>query len=225
MVASPDQDQDPDRDQDQGQDHGHGQDRDALLADRTEIMAELARRGLSVGRLAVLWLLGAVGVAGWAAVGLAVRSVETGGLGVLTGLVSLVLALVLLVPAAIGAGKWLNGGRDVRQRLEAWAALGRVTDSGLRVHARCVGWLLPSVALCLLGLATVLPACVAIMDATDGSADAESFTLGGVTYSLGLGATVLLTGLLGLFQTVDHQLWAERLLHPVPVRRGGGAHR
>ncbi|MEW1721140.1 hypothetical protein [Streptomyces sp. NPDC093109] len=201
------------------------QDREALLADRDRVMAELARRGLSVGRLAVLWLLGAVAVGGWAAVGLAVRSLEDGGLGLGTGVVSLALALVLLVPAAIGAGRWLSVGRDVRQRLDEWAALDRVTDPGLRVHERCVGWLLPSVALSLLGLATILPACVAITEATAASTAPESFTLGGVAYSLGLGVTVLLTGLLGLFQAVDHQLWAGRLLHPVPVRRGGGAHR
>ncbi|MFJ2114482.1 MULTISPECIES: hypothetical protein [unclassified Streptomyces] len=202
-------------------------DRGARLAERDAALAELAGRGLTAGRLALLGLLGVVTALGWAALGLAVRSLETGGLGYPTGLVALVLALALLVPAVAGAALWLRRGRAVRERLAAWVAVGPdpVTDERLRAHGRTVMWLLPSVAVCLAGLALTLRGCATLMTALGGGAGTEPVTLGETVYALGLGATVLATGLLGLFQAVEHQRWAGRLLHPVPVRARGGAHR
>ncbi|MFF5565825.1 hypothetical protein ACFY7Z_04590 [Streptomyces sp. NPDC012623] len=205
-------------------------DHEAQLADRDGLMTELARRAMSVGRLALLWLLGAVAVVGWAALGLAVRSVESGGLGVATGLMALLLGLVLLGVAGVGLALWTSRGRDVRRRLVEWAGAGPVfpdpvRDRRLRVPGRCHTWLLLSVALCLLGLATVLPAWTTVMTASENPVEAESLVLGELLYVVGLGVTVLLTGVLGLVQSVGHRLWAERYLRRGPVRRGGGAHR
>ncbi|MFD5034061.1 hypothetical protein ACFVWX_22015 [Streptomyces sp. NPDC058220] len=196
-------------------------DREALLADRAAAMTVLTGRGLAIGRLLLLWLLAAVAVIGWAAVGLAIQSFEEGGLAQATGLAALVLAAVFLVPAGVGLGFWLRGGHDVRQRLDAWAALGQdpATDVRLRAPARCVAWLLPSVLLCLLGAWGVGHGWTA---AGNGP---EPVTVGDAVYALGLEATVLLTGLLGIARSVAHQRWSARLLSPVPVRRGGGAHR
>ncbi|MEU3187288.1 hypothetical protein ABZ707_24255 [Streptomyces sp. NPDC006923] len=196
-------------------------DREARLADRAAAMAALTRRGLAIGRLVLLWLLAAVAVVGWAAVGLAIESFERGGLGEITGLVALVLAAVFLVPAAVALGLWLGRGRDIRQRLDAWAALGpdRATDVRLRAHRRSVLWLLPSVVLCLLG------AWETVRVVRAAGAGAASATVGETVYALGLGITVLVTGLLGVTQSLRHQSWSERLLTPVPVRGGGGAHR
>lgn len=193
-------------------------------------MAELARRGLSVGRLVLLWLLGAVAVVGWAALGLAVRSMEDGGLGYATGLAALVLGLVLLAGAGVGLALWASRGRDVRRRLVDWAGVGPVfpdpaTARLLRVPGRCATWLLPSVALCLLGLRTALPPFATVLTATEHPVGPEPLVLGELVYVLGLGATVLVTGFLGLLRSVDHQLWAARYLRRIPVRRGGGAHR
>ncbi|MDX3852180.1 hypothetical protein [Streptomyces sp. AK02-01A] len=196
-------------------------DREARLADRAAAMVTLTGRGLGIGRLVLLWLVAAVAVVGWAAVGLAIESFEQGGLGQVTGLVALVLAAVFLVPAAVAVGFWLSRGRDIRQRLDAWAALGpdRATDVRLRAHWRSVVWLLPSVVLCLLGVWETVRAV------RPTGAGTESVTVGETVYALGLGITVLVTGLLGVTQSLRHQSWSERLLTPGPVRGGGGAHR
>jgi len=192
-------------------------DDDALVADRDAAMLELAARGLSVWRLLLLWLTAGVAVLGWAALGLASDSFEQGGLGALTGLVALVLAALFLVPASIGIAIWVHTGREIRDRLDDWADVGAdpVTDERLRVQRRCAGWLLPSAAICLLGVWM-------LMSASDGSG---SVTVGQMLYAYGLGATVLLTGVLGALRAAGHQRWSGRLLRPVPIRERGGAHR
>ncbi|QIQ03134.1 hypothetical protein [Streptomyces liangshanensis] len=188
-----------------------------LLAERDATVLALARRALAVRRLLLLWVTAAVAVLGWAAVGLAVRSIEDGGLGLLNGLVALALAAALLISAAVALGLWVRRDQDVRDRLDAWAFLGPepVTDQRVRAHGRSVLWLLPSVGLCLAG-AAVAGRAVTRMD---------TVTLSATVYALGLGSTLLVTGLLGLVRSLGHQRWAGRLLDPVPVRRGGGAHR
>lgn len=192
-------------------------DHTARLADRALAMVILSRRGLSLGRLVLLWLTGVFAVVGWAAVGTAVQSLEGGGSGLLTGLVALGLAAFFLVPAAIAVGFWLSRGRDIRERLDAWARLAPepVTDIRLAAHRRCVMWLLPSLLLCVVGVWVTGRA----------GAGRNSVTLGETAYALGLGITVLVTGLLGLVPSVRHQRWSGRLMSPVPVRGGGGAHR
>ncbi|MFJ5221451.1 hypothetical protein [Streptomyces sp. NPDC088400] len=224
-------------------------DHEALLADRAEAMVGLTRRGLGFGRLLALWLTGLVAVVGWAAAGLAIQSFEQGGLGYLTGLVTLALAAVLLTPAGVGIGFWLSRGRTVRQRLDEWAELGAEPGQGLapgttigvrvRAHGRCVIWLLPSVLLCVVAVWSMFqavtgagpgsgvgPASGAGPDAGAGpGAWLGSATVGEMAYALGWMATFLATGVLGIVQAVRHQHWSERLLSPVPVRRGGGAHR
>ncbi|WP_046508810.1 hypothetical protein [Streptomyces odonnellii] len=196
-------------------------DHEALLADRAAALATLTVRRLGIGRLVLLWLLGAVGVVGWAAVGLAIQSFEQGGLGQVTGLVALFLAAFLLIPAGVALGFWLERGRTVRLLLEAWADLARdpAVDGRVRAHRRCVLWLLPSLALCLLG---VWATSSAWSSATTGPGSA---TVGETVYALGLGLTVLATGVLGAVQSYAHQSWSGRFLSPVPERWGGGAHR
>jgi hypothetical protein len=192
-------------------------DSEALLADRTAAMVELTRRSLAIGGLVRLWLTGAVAVIGWAALGLTVQGFEEGGLGNVAGLVALVLGAVFLGAAGTALGLWLRHGRDVRRRLGAWACLGPelVVDVRLRAQGRCVSWLLPSVALSLLGGWAVVR----------GAARPGSVTVGETVYALGLGITILVTGLLGVVRVVGHQRWSERLLSAVPVRKGGGVHR
>ncbi|MEV4971428.1 hypothetical protein [Streptomyces scopuliridis] len=207
------------------QEQGPWPDHAVRLAERAQTMVELSRRGLSFGRLVVLWLTGALAVVGWAAVGTAIQSFEGGGLGVMTGLVALGLAAVLLIPAGVAVGFWLSRGRVIRERLDAWARFAPepVTDIRLEAHRRSVLWLLPSVLLCLVG---VWVTGRALAEAGSGGVTGrESATLGETAYALGLGITLLVTGLLGLVPSVRHQCWSGRLMNTVPVRRGGGAHR
>ncbi|MYZ39536.1 MULTISPECIES: hypothetical protein [unclassified Streptomyces] len=196
-------------------------DRDALLADRAAAMAALTGRRLGIGRLVLLWLTGAVAALGWASVGLAIQSFEQGGLGQLTGLVALALGAVLLIPAGVALGFWLDRGRTVRERLEAWAELDRdpVSDVRVRAHGRSVMWLLLSVALCVAGLWATGAAWAGMAPGP------ESVTVGETVYALGLAVTVLATGILGAVQSYGHQAWSGRLLSPIPVRRRGGVHR
>ncbi|MFE4056581.1 hypothetical protein ACFXP3_09845 [Streptomyces sp. NPDC059096] len=191
----------------------------ARLADRSMALAELSRRGLAMARLVLLWLLGAVVVLGWACVGLAVQNFGEGGFDPVSGLVALFLAAVLVVPAAVALGFWLSRGRAIRLRLEAWADLDPVPvrEAQSLAHRRSVLWLLPSAALCLAG------ACVVGLALAEASAKASRVS--GTTYLTGLGATVLLTGVLGLAQALAQRRWTAPFRHPVPVRRGGGAHR
>ncbi|MFC9649281.1 MULTISPECIES: hypothetical protein [unclassified Streptomyces] len=197
----------------------------ALLAERTQAMVELSRRGLSLGRLVTLWLTGALAVVGWAAVGTAIQSFEGGGLGLMTGVVSLGLAAVLLVVAAVVVGFWLSRGRLIRERLAAWAEFApeRVTDIRLGAHRRSVMWLLPSVLLCLVGMWVTGRALIEAM--SGGATGRESVALGETAYALGLGGTLLVTGLLGLVPSVRHQCWSEWFTGPELIRGGGGAHR
>ncbi|MEV6424094.1 hypothetical protein [Streptomyces sp. NPDC051662] len=206
------------------QEQGPCPDHAARLAERTQVMVALSRRGLSLGRLVALWLTGALAVVGWAAVGTAVQSFEGGGLGLAGGVVALGLAAVLLIPAGVAVGFWLSRGRVIRERLEAWARFvpEPVTDPRLGAHGRSVMWLLPSVLLCLVGVWLTGRAATG----AGGVAGRESATLGETAYALGLGITLLATGLLGLVPSVRHQYWSEQLMRrPVPVRRGGGTHR
>lgn len=198
-------------------------DREALLADRADAMAALTGRRLGMGRLVLLWLTGAVAALGWASVGLAVQSFEQGGLGAMTGLLALALGSVLLIPAGVALGFWLDRGRTVRERLEAWAELDRDPASDVRVraraHRRSVMWLLPSVVLCAVGVWATGGAWAGMAPGPG------SRTVGETVYALGLSVTVLVTGILGAVQSYGHQAWSGRLTSPVPVRRGGGVHR
>lgn len=186
-------------------------------AERDAAVLALTGHVLTLGRLLLLWLTAGLAVLGCAAVALAVRSFEDGGLGLPAGGVALVLAAVFLVPAAAGLGLWLSRGQDVRDRLDAWAYSGLepVTDRRVRAHGRCVAWLLPSVALCLAGVTTAVRAAGRL----------ETVTLSDSTYALGVSCILLVTGLLGVVQSLGHQRWAGRLLDPVPIRARGGAHR
>ncbi|MFJ9028424.1 hypothetical protein ACIRQP_07845 [Streptomyces sp. NPDC102274] len=197
----------------------------AELAERARTMVELSRRGLSLGRLVALWLTGALAVLGWAAVGTAIQSFEGGGLGLMTGVVALGLAAFLLVPAAVAVGFWLSRGRVIRERLDAWARFAPepVTDIRLGAHRRSVMWLLPSMLLCLVGIWVTGRALAEA--GSGGAVGRESVTLGETAYALGLGVTLLVTGLLGLVPSVRHQYWSGGLMRPVLIRGGGGAHR
>ncbi|MGW4238476.1 hypothetical protein ACWEJP_16830 [Streptomyces sp. NPDC004749] len=229
-------------------------DRETMLADRAAALTELTRRRLAAGRLVLLWLTGLAAAVGWAAAGLAVRSLELGGLNLPTALAALVLAAVLLAVAGVGLDFWLRQGRVVRERLEAWADLARdpATDVRARARRRYVTWLVVSLALCAVGAWTLFHLVAPGADAGAGAAagtvpgagsvsgtgnalvpdrepgapaDADSGGLGGTVYVLGWSVTCLITGLLGVARSVGHQHWSERLLSAVPERWGGGAHR
>ncbi|MFJ2177320.1 hypothetical protein ACIOHE_31070 [Streptomyces sp. NPDC087851] len=191
----------------------------ARLADRSMALAELSRRGLGIARLLLLWLLGAVAVLGWASVGLAIQSFGEGGFDPVGGIVALILAAILLVPVAIALGFWLRKGRVIRLRLEEWADLdpAPVGEAQSLSHRRSVLWLLPSVALCLAGVGLV---GIALAEASE-----RTSKVSGTTYQVGLGVTVLLTGILGLTQALAQRRWSAQFHQPVPARRGGGSHR
>ncbi|MER5308259.1 hypothetical protein ABT034_10775 [Streptomyces sp. NPDC002773] len=186
-------------------------DRDARLADRALALDELGRRLLGGGRLALFLLWFFLLELGWSLIG--VLLISLGGsapdpLMMLTGLVTAVLGIGLLVPAVWLTVRSLRRDRVVRERLVLWAALDRhgPTDARLRAPALSVCWLLLSFAMCGLGLwmGFAVPAGVSRDDG-----------YGLVAYGMGVALILWITGLTGLRKAVGHYRLAVRL-------RGGG---
>ncbi|MEV7088974.1 hypothetical protein AB0O07_24325 [Streptomyces sp. NPDC093085] len=191
----------------------------ALLAERATALAELTRRGLGVARLLGLWLLAGAAALGWACVALAVQSLGETGFDPVGGAVALFLAALLLIPAAVGFGFWLHRGAVIRQRLTAWAELTDepAADERALAHSRSVLWLLPSVVLS--------PAGAGVIGVALAEASSRETAVSGTAYQLGLGATILLTGAVGIAQALTQRHWAVRLRPRLPPRPRGGAHR
>lgn len=192
-------------------------DRESLLADRAFAMAELQRRSLTAGRLALLWALGLVAVLGWVVVSLGIGGFEDRNRDYVTGLVELVLGVLVLAPAVIGTGFVVAGDRAVRRRLHAWTGLAAdpAYDRRVRAGARSAVWLGLSVVLCVLG-----PGLAAV-----GLLQPDSGGAGELAYLVGSGVIVLVVGLLGAEGAVRHRWWAADVRGPLPVATGGGAHR
>ncbi|MFI6083127.1 hypothetical protein ACIBBB_19465 [Streptomyces sp. NPDC051217] len=192
-------------------------DREALLAERAAAMTELQRRGLSVVRMLRLWSLGLGAGMGWVLFSLGLGHFEDRTADYITGLVELVLGVIVMVPAVIGAGFGVARDRTARERLDAWAGLAPDprNDHRLRAGARSGVWLGMSVALCVVGLGLALT----------GGGRPDSAGLGEVAYLVGIGVIALVIGVLGAIRALLHQRWAGHVLSPAPERGRGGAHR
>ena len=86
-------------------------DRDALLADRHGVLADLGRRSLGAGALALFWLLVAGVQLGWALVGGALISTD-GGVDPISAVLVAVLAtlgLGVMLGAGMPSGPWSAG--------------------------------------------------------------------------------------------------------------------
>ncbi|MET9886946.1 hypothetical protein ABZZ20_28150 [Streptomyces sp. NPDC006430] len=190
-------------------------DEGTVRADRARFLKELGRRSLGIGRLLLLWAVAAVFALGWTFVGMALMAFEEAGdpLSYLFGLIFGVLGTGVLVPA----GFWLAWGakrdRQVRQLLCAWAESGRdpATDARVRAPGLSVTWLLASLALGAVGL------CVTFGSAATARPGSETY--GEVTYYMGLGMILWITGLLGLGKAGAHYRWAVRVFRGGPTAR------
>jgi hypothetical protein len=167
--------------------------------------------------MVMLRSLGLVAALGWVLVSLGLDHFEDRSADYPTGLVELVLGVIVLIPAVIGAGFDVARDHLVRDGLDAWAELGPDPegDHRLRAGARSAVWLGLSVVLCLIGLGLALT----------GGGQPEYAGVGEVAYLVGIGVIALVVGVLGAVRAVLHQRWAERVLSPVPPRGCGGAHR
>ncbi|UQX02572.1 hypothetical protein [Streptomyces sp. RerS4] len=186
-------------------------DETVVRADRARFLADLSRRSLGLGRLALLWALAAVFAFGWTFVGMAVMSFESGdAFGSLFGVLYAVIGLGVLIPA----GFWFAWGarreRQVRHLLCAWVEAGRdpATDARLRAPARSLVWLTASLALGAVGLWLTFAAAAGARPGED--------TYGEVAYLMGFGMILWITALLGLAKAGAHYRWAIRAFRTTP---------
>ncbi|MFF5918062.1 hypothetical protein ACFY8C_06945 [Streptomyces flavochromogenes] len=182
-------------------------DRDARLADRARALDELGRRLLGGVRLAMFltWFL--LLQLGWGLIGVLLTSMGQSvpdPLLLMTGLVTSVLGIGVLVPAVWLTIRSLRHDRTVRERLAQWAVLDRhgPTDARLRAPVLSACWLLLSFAMCGLGLwmGFAVPAGVSRHDG-----------YGLVAYGMGVAMILWVTGLTGLVKAVGHYRFAVRL--------------
>ncbi|MFF2329888.1 MULTISPECIES: hypothetical protein [unclassified Streptomyces] len=201
-------------------------DREALLADRAVVLGELVRMHVSPGRLAALWLWGALCAVGWSLVGAAIVTFEE-TYDIFSALIGVILAgmgACCTIPAIVFVVIGLRRDREIRRLLAAWGELDRdpARDARLRMPGAGLTWLLMSFALCALGLY----ACVAV----PATAEAGRDTYGAVALVMGLGMTGWLVGLIGITKAFAHRRWVLRVLVGAPAPEplfsvGGGAHR
>ncbi|WP_406501198.1 hypothetical protein OHA04_16180 [Streptomyces sp. NBC_01590] len=201
-------------------------DREALLADRAAVLGELVKAHVSPGRLAMLWLWGALCPFGWLLVGTALVTFEESYDAISAGIGVIIAAMgaCCAVPAVILVVVGLRRDRRIRRLLDAWGGLDRdpARDAALRMPGVGTAWLLMSFVLCAAGLY----ACFAVP---------ASGVLNGGAYGLavlvmGLGLTGWIIGLIGLVKAFAHRRWVLRVLAGVPapeplISVGGGAHR
>ncbi|WP_329463534.1 hypothetical protein [Streptomyces sp. NBC_01431] len=180
-------------------------DRNALLADRAQVLDALVKAYLGAGRLGLLWLWAALFALGWSLVGAALTSL-TDVLTAIVGGVLLVLGLSVMIPTGLAVGFGLRKDRRIHELLCQWGELDRdpVLDRNLRRPGLNLAWLLPSTVLCGVGLVVclVLPA----------SADPRHDTYAVVVYGMGLGLICWLTGLIGVVKAAAHRRWVLRSL-------------
>ncbi|APE23408.1 MULTISPECIES: hypothetical protein [Streptomyces] len=182
-------------------------DREARLADRALALDELGRRLLGGGRLAAFLLWFVLLQLGWGMIGVLVTSVGQPVLDpllLMTGLVTALLGVGVLVPAVWLTVRSHRRDRTVRERLAQWAALDRhgPTDARLRAPVLSVCWLLLSFAMCGFGLwmGFAVPLGVSRDDG-----------YGLVVYGMGVALILWITGLTGLSKAVGHYRLAVRL--------------
>ncbi|MEU6892864.1 hypothetical protein ABZ934_13890 [Streptomyces sp. NPDC046557] len=180
-------------------------DESVVRADRARFLKELGRRTLGPGRLLLLWAVAAVFALGWTFIGMALMAFESGDpLSYLFGLIFGVLGVGVLVPAGIWFAKGAERDRQMRHLLCAWAESDRdpAADALVRAPWRSLTWLLTSFALGVLGLWVTF--------GTAAGARPGEVTYGEVTYFMGLGLILWITGLLGLGKAGAHYRWAAR---------------
>ncbi|MEU9763077.1 hypothetical protein [Streptomyces sp. NPDC047985] len=201
-------------------------DHEAMLVDRAAVLAELVRRHMSVGRLALLWLWAALCAFGWSLVSAALIAFQETHdvVSAVLALILVVMGLCCVVPAAVLVALGLHRDRDIRGLLAAWGELGRdpARDARLRMPGAALAWLLLSYALCALGLYL----CFAFPAAEESVK--ESYGL--IALVMGLGTIAWITGLIGIVKALAHRRWVLRVragaAAPQPLfSTGGGAHR
>ncbi|MFJ1890377.1 hypothetical protein [Streptomyces sp. NPDC088170] len=201
-------------------------DREALLADRAAVLGTLVREHVSPGRLALLWLWGALCALGWLLVGTALITFEESYdvISAAVGVIIVAMGVCCVVPAAIVVVIGLHRDRRIRRLLDAWGGLDRdpARDAALRMPGASLAWLLMSFALCAAGLY----ACFAIP--AGGALDGEAYGL--AVLVMGLGLTGWIVGLIGLVKAFAHRRWVLRVLVGAPAPEplfsvGDGAHR
>ncbi|MER6102517.1 hypothetical protein ABT115_09320 [Streptomyces sp. NPDC001832] len=201
-------------------------DREALLTDRAVVLGELVKMHVSPGRLAMLWLWGALCAVGWSLVGAALITLEEtyDVFSALLGVILAAMGVCCMVPAIVLVVIGLRRDRDIRRLLAAWGELGRdpARDARLRMPGVSLLWLLTSFALCALGLY----ACIAV----PATAEVGRETYGLVALVMGLGMTGWIVGLIGITKAFAHRRWVLRTLigatAPEPLCSvGGGARR
>ncbi|WP_405685250.1 hypothetical protein [Streptomyces sp. NBC_00057] len=201
-------------------------DREALLADRAVVLAELVKMHVSPGRLAVLWLWGALCAVGWSLVASAIVTFEQSYdiFSTVLGVILVGMGACCMVPAIVLVVIGLLRDRDIRRLLAAWGELDRdpARDARLRMPGVSLVWLLMSFALCALGLY----ACIAV----PATAEAGRGIYGVVALVMGLGMTGWIVGLIGITKAFAHRRWVLRTLIGAPALEplfsvGGGAHR
>ncbi|MFJ8214370.1 hypothetical protein [Streptomyces sp. NPDC096033] len=187
-----------------------------VRADRARFLADLSRRSLGLGRLALLWVLTAVFAVGWTFLSMAVMTFESAaGPERLFGAVFAVMGLAVLVPAGRHFVRGARQERRVHRLLCAWAVADRGpgADAGLRAPVRSLVWLVASLALGALGLWTAFTAAAGAGPDTD--------SVGWIAYFMGLGLILWITALLGLAKAATHYSWSlrARAAHPKPTHQ------
>ncbi|MFF3840271.1 hypothetical protein [Streptomyces sp. NPDC001930] len=182
-------------------------DRDARLADRARALDELGRRLLGGTRLVTFLLWFFLLQLGWGLVGVLLISIGQPVLDplmLMTGLVTSVLGIGVLVPAVWLTIRSLRLDRTVRERLAQWAELDRhgPTDARLRAPVLSACWLLLSFAMCGFGLwmGFAVPMGVSRDDG-----------YGLVAYGMGVAMILWVIGLTGLVKAIGHYRFAVRL--------------
>lgn len=181
-------------------------DEGTVRADRARFLQDLRRRSLGLGRLLLLWAVAAVFALGWSFVGMALMSFEVPGdpFAYVFGLIFALLGAGVLIPAGFWFAWGAKRDRRVRQLLCAWAESDRdpAADARLRAPGLSLTWLLASFALGAFGLYVTFGSAA--------SARPGESTYGEVTYFIGLGMILWITGLLGLGKAGAHYRWAVR---------------
>ncbi|MFF8845748.1 hypothetical protein ACF08N_24030 [Streptomyces sp. NPDC015127] len=186
--------------------------RTALLADRRIALDALRKRSLGLGRLALLWLVGTLGLVGWISFTLPLQGLGPNGdrMMLIAAPLLVPLGLGALVPAVFVMVRGVRRDREVRDLMDLWLELDR--DAGLDARLRAPGfsltWLLLSFVPCGLGLWVSF-----------GTA-AEARTIYDAVLGMGAGVVVWGTGLLGIAKAVAHRKWVLARLRRTPAAGG-----
>jgi peptidoglycan/LPS O-acetylase OafA/YrhL len=176
-----------------------------MMADRALALDALTSQLLGPARLLLLWGLAAGSALGWAVVVTALTffAAADDPFSTLTGTITLVLGLAILVPSGIGLGMHVRRDRPTRELLWHWAALAPEPAHDDPWQARGLRrlWQLASLGLAALGLGVGVTAFVSL------DANADVFT--GWMFILGLCAVLCVTATLGLLKVRHHRRWTS----------------